>query len=93
MSIDRKFRISATSIGSTKTHDENDSVLFLAKDKAFLMTLPQYRLSCVALGAGPEQIRAVDLLIARVQKYQNDNPDKAMVPDVDPIKESQCLER
>ncbi len=93
MSVDRKFRISAVSYGSGKRHDEDDSVLFLAKDKAFLRTLPHYLEACIAMGAGEDQIRAVELLIQRVAKYQRDNPTVAKVPDVDPIRESQCLEK
>ncbi len=88
-SIDRKFLIEATSISSGNQYSQDDAVLFLAKDKAFLLTLPTYREKCVEVGAGPDQIKAVDMLIDRVAAFQANNPTK--IPDVDPIKEPGCL--
>lgn len=93
MSIDRKFKIQAASIVSGNTHTEDDAVLFLAKDKAFLLTLPTYLQKCKDVGAGQDQIKAVELLIKRVEQYQADNLHLVKVPDVDPIVEASCLQK
>lgn len=90
MKIDRKFTITANAIHNGKHYDEHDAVLFLAKDRAFLLTLPDYRRHCEEIGAGPDQLRALDLLIERVTRFQAENPTK--VPDVDPVTESGALE-
>jgi hypothetical protein len=92
MDIDRKFNINAISRNSGKAYSHQNAVLFLAKDKAFALTLPTYLEKCREVGAGPDQIRAVELLIERVNLYQSACPGEVKVPDVDPIKESQCLE-
>lgn len=92
-SIDRKFLIHATSKISGNQYSQDDAVLFLAKDKAFLLTLPTYLEKCREVGAGPEQLVAVEMLIDRVKQYQADNPSVVKVPDVDPIKEADCLKK
>lgn len=89
MDIDRKFAINAMAHGSKKVYTENNAVLFLAKDRAFLATLPEYRRQCELLGCDENQLRAVDLLIKRVTQYQEDNETK--IPDVDPKKEYRAL--
>lgn len=88
-SIDRKFLIAAKARRSGKTYNEDNSVLFLAKDRAFLLTLPDYLRHCEELGAGTEQLEAVRLMIARVNAFQEENPSK--VPDVDPVEEADAL--
>ena len=81
--IDRKFTILAASLEHGRLHDENDSVLFLAKDRAFVAVLPAYRDECAALGAGGRQLAGIDRLIERVNAYQAANPDVVKIPDVD----------
>ncbi len=89
--IDRKFIIHAQSRRSKKIYNEQSGVLFLARDKAFLLTLPDYLKRCNELGADAAQIASVKLLIERVQKYQNDHPDEVKVPDVNLAQESYLL--
>jgi hypothetical protein len=89
MNIDRKFTITATAVGSGKRYTEENAVLFLAKDRAFLLTLQDYIKHCRALGAAPEQIQAAQLLFERVRQYQATHETK--VPDVDPVKEASAL--
>ncbi len=91
-SIDRKFKINATSISSGKSYDETTAVLFLARDKGFLKTLPHYLAACIEVGADEHQIRAVELMTERVAAYQRDHPGEAKVPDVDPVVEAACLQ-
>ncbi len=90
-SIDRKFSISATAHKSQKHYTECEAVLFLAKDKAFLLTLPTYLEKCKEVGAGPDQIKAVELMMERVRQYQASHPQDVKIPDVDPIQEASCL--
>ena len=92
-SIDRKFKIQATSINSGNVYTENEAVCFLAKDRAFLMALPAYLEACKTIGAGPDQLKAVELMIERVREYQAANPHKVKVPDVDPVTEVGCLQK
>lgn len=93
MSIDRKFKIQAQSIHSGATYTEDDAVLFLAKDRAFILTLPTYLENCKKVGAGQDQILAVELLINRVNDYQYSHPNLTKVPDVDPLTEPGCLQK
>ena len=57
-------------------------VVFLAKDNAFPATLAFYREECKRLGAGPQQMAAVDDLITRVTEWRDNNRDLCKVPDV-----------
>ena len=89
MNLDRKFTISATAIKSGKHYTEENAVLFLAKDRAFALTLPDYVRHCKELGAAPEQVRAAELLLERVVQFQLTHETK--VPDVDPVIEASTL--
>lgn len=81
--VDRKFTFLARSSESGKTYDEQDGVVFLAKDKAVGPTLRFYREECERIGASPAQLRGVDLLIERVDRYQAANPSVLKVADID----------
>lgn len=89
--IDRKYKINAINPCSGNTHTEQDSVLFLAKDKAFLeAALPAYRQRCIELGANPAHIQSIDLLIERVAEYQRNI--KSETPDTDlPCEIRRCV--
>jgi hypothetical protein len=53
-------------------------VVFLAKDNAFAGpdgAIYAYLDRCVALGADPEQVRAVETLIARIEQWREVHPD------------------
>lgn len=90
--IDRKYKIIAENPCSGNKHTEKDSVLFLAKDKAFLTgALPGYRAKCVELNANPAHIESIDLLIERVAAFQENIASK--VPDTDlPCEIRRCVE-
>lgn len=90
MNIDRKYVINAHNPASGRVHTSEDSVLFLAKDQAFLATLPTYRQKCIELGAAPEHIQSIDLLIERVTEYQRNI--EAKVPDTHlPLEIERCI--
>lgn len=90
MSLDRKFKINAECIAHGHQYNENNAVLFLAKDKALPNTLRYYYEECYRLGAAQSQLEAIQLLIKRVDEWQHNNPTK--VPDVEPELEPGCLE-
>ena len=91
MNIDRKYKITAVNPCSGNTHDENDSVLFLAKDKALPAALKAYYWECKRLGSNPAHCESIALLIERVEKYQKDI--EAKVPDTDlPCEIRRCVE-
>jgi hypothetical protein len=78
--IDKKFYIIGMNTMTGACHSHEDSVLFLAKDRAFLEgALPGYLAKCIELGADETQIQSLELLIERVRAYQTKNGSK--VPD------------
>lgn len=90
MNIDRKYQIRAVNPCSGNTHDENDAILFLAKDKAVPAMLRAYRDESERLGANPAHIESIELLLARVQEYQRNV--EAKVPDTDlPCEIRRCV--
>ena len=81
--IERKYTLVATSTQTGTQHDEHHAMVFLARDPALPQALMTYRAECLRLGAAPEQIAAIDLLQARISRYQEVN-GIGKVPDVDP---------
>lgn len=69
--IDRKFKISATNPVNGKQYSEENSLLLCAKDAAVPAALVAYREKCIELGANTEHIESIDLLIGRVESFQN----------------------
>jgi hypothetical protein len=86
--IDRKFTIKASNRGSGAKHTEEDSLLFLAKDKALLPMLRAYKRECKRLGAHTEHLDSIEDLIWRVKKWQTANKNLVKTPDTDPITEA-----
>ncbi len=81
--IDRKFTFCATCCEHGHEHSHMDAMVFLAKDKALVPTLEFYGAQCERLGAKPEQLHGIALLIERVKRYQAEHPDQVKVADVD----------
>lgn len=91
MAIDWKYKIQAVNPCSGNTHDEGDSILFLAKDKAVPAMLRAYLAECEKLGTNPAHLEAITLLIGRVEAYQRDIAAK--VPDTDlPCEIRRCVD-
>lgn len=84
MKLDKKFYISDGALRKAKTNEvvpEDEYVVFLAKDTAFVSALLAYRTACQQLGADATQQRMVDELIDRVNAWRLAHPDRCKVPD------------
>lgn len=68
--IDRKFELLAVNPVTGKIYTEDNAMVFCAKDKAVPAALKAYRTECERIGANPEHILSVSLLIERVEQYQ-----------------------
>ena len=91
MNIDRKYKIHAVNPCSRNTHDEHDSILFLAKDKAVPAMLRTYLKESEKLGANPAHLESIGLLIGRVEQYQHEV--EAKIPDTDlPCEIRRCVD-
>lgn len=91
MNIDRKYKISAVNPCSGNTHDETNSILFLAKDKAVPAMLRAYQAECERLRANAMHIESIELLIGRVEQYQRET--EAKIPDTDlPCEIRRCVD-
>lgn len=89
--IDWKYQIKAINPCSLNTHDQYDSILFLAKDAAVPAMLKTYRDETIRLGSNPAHIEAVELLLSRVIQYQAEVESK--VPDTDlPCEIRRCVD-
>ena len=91
MNIDRKYKIHAVNPCSRNTHDEYDSILFLAKDKAVPAMLRAYLKESENLGANPAHLESIGMLIGRVEQYQHEV--EAKIPDTDlPCEIRRCVD-
>jgi len=68
--IDRKFKILAVNPVNGKIYTEENAILLCAKDAAVPSALAAYLEECVVLGANREHIESIELLISRVEDYQ-----------------------
>jgi hypothetical protein len=77
--IDRKFKINAQNPVNGNTYTEKNALILCAKDKAVPVALKAYQEECVRLGANPEHVESIGLLIERVDAFQKENGSR--VPD------------
>lgn len=70
MNIDRKFQIRAINPVNGKQYTEKDSLLLCAKDAAVPAALNAYLHECIRIGANPEHVESVKLLLERVMNFQ-----------------------
>lgn len=79
--LDAKFSGVIFKVKDGSIVPDDQYMVFLAKDRAFLPTLMFYREECVRIGADEEHVGAVDRTIARLLAWQTDNADLLKVPD------------
>jgi hypothetical protein len=85
MKLDKKFYVGLE--GDIRKAKDDSSVpddewvVFLAQDDAFMEVLPAYRDACIRLGADLEQVKAVQGLIVRVARWRLENSERCKVPD------------
>lgn len=79
--LDAKFYGEIRKVKDDSIVPDDEYVVFLAKDNAFVHALEHYRTCCVGLGADEEQIAAVSRMIERVHDWRQANPDRCKVPD------------
>ena len=88
--IDRKFQIHAFNPVNGKKYTEVDSLLLCAKDAAVPAALQTYKYKCIELGANPEHIKSIELLVERVMCFQEDQGG-GRVPDTIGAEIPRCL--
>ena len=88
--IDRKFRILAVNPVNGHCYTEEDSLLLCAKDAAVPAALEAYHAKCIELGANPEHVESVRLLIGRVEQFQREVQSR--VPDTVGDELKRCIE-
>lgn len=79
--LDAKFYGEIRKVKDGSVVPDDEYVVFLAKDNAFAMMLPNYRRACANLGCDQEQLDAIDRMIARLNQWRANNPDRLKNPD------------
>lgn len=79
--MDLKFSGIITKNKDNSIVPQDQWIVFLVKDNAFLNTLEFYRSECQRLGADRYQLEAVDDLILRVRTWRNNHRELCKVPD------------
>lgn len=79
--VERKYSGVITKADGTVV---NDFIIFRAKDKCVVDTLIYYLGICIERKCEEEHIQAIHNLIARVRKYQKNNPEVVKLPDTKP---------
>jgi hypothetical protein len=89
--IDRKFQILAVNPVNGKVYTDENALLLCAKDKAVPAALRAYKEECERIGANPEHVESVGLLLGRVEEYQAEVESR--VPDTVGDEIPRCLGR
>ena len=84
--IDTKFKFQAISVEHHTVYSELDAIVFCVHDRALLAALNEYYRESIFLHADEEQVWAIERLIARVENWQREYPEKLKVADVVPGK-------
>ncbi|MHB1183368.1 MAG: hypothetical protein ACYC4A_01530 [Desulfobulbia bacterium] len=88
--IDRKFKLLAVNPVTGKIYTEENAMVFCAKDAALPAALQAYLVECARIGANPEHLQSVGLLIERVVAYQREVQSR--VPDTVGLEITRCLD-
>jgi hypothetical protein len=79
--LDAKFSGVIFKVKDGSIVPDDEYMVFLAKDQAFLPTLRFYREECKRIGADDDHIAAVDRTIKRLLNWRGNNPHRLKVPD------------
>lgn len=79
--LDAKFSGVIFKVKDGSIVPDDQYMVFLAKDKAFLPTLKFYRDECLRLDADQEHTDAVNRTLERLIGWQRDNSELLKVPD------------
>ena len=79
--LDAKFSGVIFKVKDGSIVPDDEYMVFLAKDRAFLPTLRFYRDECAKIGADQEHLAAVDRTIDRLLGWQVKNPERMKLPD------------
>jgi hypothetical protein len=79
--LDAKFSGVIFKVKDGSIVPDDEYMVFLAKDNAFLPTLKFYREECIRLGADNDHIAAVDRTIHRAEHWRENNQHRLKVPD------------
>jgi hypothetical protein len=84
MRLDSKVHGTLIKNKDDKEIPEDEFIVFRPADNAVLPMLAFYLEACRAIGAQPEQIAAVEMLIYRVHSWREIHPERCKVADVEP---------
>jgi hypothetical protein len=79
--LDQKFYGTVFKAKDGSEVPDTQWVVFLAKDDAFVLTLPTYLENCIKMGCDDEQIAAVERLMENVNEVRRANPGRNKKPD------------
>lgn len=79
--LDAKFSGTIFKVKNGAIVTDDQYMVFLAEDDAFLPTLKFYRAECERIGADAEHLGAVDRTIARLVAWRDANVLACKVPD------------
>lgn len=82
--LDGKFQALIVKNKDQSVVPDDEWVVFLAPDNAFAALVQHYPAYCSAMGASPESVAAAEALVARINHWRFDFPDRCKVPDVEP---------
>lgn len=81
MKLDAKFNGVVFKVKDGTIVPDDEYMVFLAKDNAFLPTLRFYHTECVRIGADEEHIAAVSRTLDRLIEWRAHNQHRLKVPD------------
>ena len=90
-SLDRKHKFLAVNNSNGKSYNDTEGIIFLAKDDCVPNMIRFYIEELERLGAKENQIMGAELMLDRVLKWRQHNPDQCKLPDVNPGEEEDLV--
>ena len=79
--LDAKFYGTIMKAKDSTVLTDDEYMVFLVKDRAFLPTLKFYRAECERIGSDRENLDSIDRAISRAEQWQAAFPHRMKVPD------------